>query len=99
MEQSIIFRAGLKKHRGSLFGIMILLILSALSLCTVLTVYLQGNRYIREEIQRTGFGSLTAWVSDVENMDALIQSIGTQDGIEEVTVQNLIFSEYEGNGV
>lgn len=99
MEQGIIFRAGLKNHKGSLFGITLLLFLTALSLCTVLTVYLQGNRYIREEIERNGFGSLTAWVSDAPDLDALVQSIGAQDGVEDVTVQNLIFSEYEGNGV
>lgn len=99
MEQQIILCSGLRKHKGSLFGITLLLFFTALSLCTVLTVYLQGNRYIRREIERTGFGSLTAWVSDVQELDALVQSIEAQDGIEKVTVQNLIFSDYEGNGV
>lgn len=99
MEEQIIFCAGLKKQKGSLFGIIVLLFLTALSLCTVLTVYLRGNSYIRQEIERIGFGNLTIWVSEVLDMDALVQSMKAQDGIEEITVQNLIFSGYEGNGV
>ncbi|MDO4337772.1 MAG: FtsX-like permease family protein [Eubacteriales bacterium] len=97
--ERIIFRAGIKKHKGSLAGIMILLFLSALSLCTVFTVYLQGNRYIHEEIERIGYGTITAWVSDVPDIDELTDSLQNQDGVEQVTVQDLIFSDYEGNGV
>lgn len=99
MENRIIFMAGIKRHRGSLLGIAILLFLTALSLCTVLTVYLQGNRYIQEEIQRTGFGYLTAWVSNVPDMDDLAQSIRMENGVESIWTQNLIFADYEGNGI
>lgn len=99
MENKIICRAGIKRHKGTLLGIAILLFLTALSLSTVLTVYLGGDRYIRQEMQRAGFGNLTAWVSDVPDMEALTESIGTQEGIEKTEVQNLLFSEYEANGV
>lgn len=99
MERRIIFRAGIKRHKGSLFGIAILLFLTALSLCTVLSVYLQGGRYIQAEINRAGFGNLTAWVSKVPDMDSLTQSIRMQDGVESIRVQNLLFSNYEANGV
>lgn len=99
MENRIIFRAGIKRHKGSLLGIAVLLFLTALSLCTVLTVFIQSNLYIQEELQRIGFGSLTAWVSDVPDMDSLTESIRSQEGVEGFTLQNLVFSEYEGNGV
>lgn len=99
MENRIICRAGIKKHIGSLFGIAILLFLAALSFAAVLTVYLGGGNYIRQEMQRTGFGNLTAWVSDVPDMGVLTDSIATQEEIEKTEVQNLIFSEYEANGV
>lgn len=99
MENRIIFRAGIKRHKGSLLGIAALLFLITLSLCTVLTVSIRGNRYIQDELQRIGFGSLTAWVSDVPDMDDLTKSIRSQEGVEGITRQNLIFSEYEGNGV
>lgn len=99
MENRIICLAGIKRHKRTLVGIAILLFLTALSLSTVLTVYLGGGRYIRQEMQRVGFGNLTAWVSDVPDMESLTKSIRTQEGIEKMEVQNLIFSEYEANGV
>lgn len=99
MENKIICRAGIRKHKGSLLGIAVLLFLVALSLTTVLIVYLGGGSYIRTGIQRAGFGNLTAWVSDVPDMGALTDSIQMQEGIERTEVQNLIFSEYEAKGV
>lgn len=99
MENRILFRAGIRKHKGSLLGIAILLFLVALSLSTVLTVYFGGGSYIHQEMQRAGFGNLTAWVADVPEMDFLTDSIEAQDGIERTEIQNLLFSDYEANGV
>ncbi len=80
-------------------GISVLLFLAALSLASVLTIYLGGGNDIRQEMERAGFGNLTAWVSDVPDMDALTDSIEWQEGVEKTEVQNIIFSEYEANGV
>lgn len=99
MENGIIVKAGIKKHKGSLLGIAVLLFLVSLSISTVFTVYLGGGAYIRQEMQRAGFGSLTAWVSDVPDMESLTKSIEMQKGIQSTAVQNLIYSEYEANGV
>ncbi|MCH1983125.1 ABC transporter permease [Ruminococcus sp. OA3] len=99
MENRILFWAGIRKHKGSLLGIAVLLFLVSLSLSTVLTTYLGGGSHIRQEMQRAGFGSLTAWVAGVPDMELLTDSIKTQEGIERTEVQNLIFSDYEANGV
>lgn len=97
-ENQIMIRAGMKRHRGSFIGIGILLLLTALSLTTVLMTSLVGNSYIREEMERAGFGDLTAWAADVPDMDFLLESIREQDGVEDAKVQRLIFSAYEANG-
>ncbi len=99
MENQMIIRAGMKKHKGSLFGIAILMFLTALSLTAVLMIAFAGNSYIREEMERAGFGDLTAWTADVPDMEFLLESIRDQEGVEAVEVQRLIFSEYEANGV
>jgi putative ABC transport system permease protein len=99
MENTIICRAGFRRHKAALFWIAVLLFLVSLSLTTVFTVFFGGRRHIEQEIQRAGFGNLTAWVSDVPNIEALIGSIETQDGIARTEVQSLIFSDYEANGV
>ena len=98
-ENEIIIRAGMKKHKGSLFGIGILMFLTALSLTAVLILTLVGNRYIREEMERAGFGDLTAWASDVPDTEFLLESIREQQGVESAEVQKLIFADYEANGV
>lgn len=97
MVTSILFRTGMKKHKGSLIGIFFLLFLAALCLCTVLTVSFQGNRYIREELSRSGFGTITAWVSNVPDLKSLSDSIVSQDGVRDVSLEKLIFSSYVGN--
>ena len=58
LENQIMIRAGMKRHKGSYIGIGILLLLTALSLTTVLMIALVGNSYIREEMERAGFGDL-----------------------------------------
>lgn len=95
----MIIRAGMKRHKGTLFGIGVLLFLTALSLTVVLMTAFAGNSYIREEMGRAGFGDLTAWTADVPDMEFLLESIREQEGVEAATVQRLIFSEYEANGV
>ena len=99
LETQIMIRAGMKRHKGSFIGIGILLLLTALSLTTVLMIALVGNSYIREEMERAGFGDLTAWASDVPDMEFLLESIREQEGVEGAEVQRLIFSEYEANGL
>ena len=99
LENQMIIRAGMKRHKGSLFGIAILMFLTALSLTAVLMIAFAGNSYIREEMERAGFGDLTAWTADVPDMEFLLESIRGQEGVEAAEVQRLIFSEYEANGV
>lgn len=99
MENQMIIRAGMKRHKGTLFGIGVLLFLTALSLTVVLMTVFTGNSYIREEMERAGFGDLTAWTADVPDMEFLLESIREQEGVEDAKVQRLIFSGYEANGV
>lgn len=99
LENQIMIRAGMKRHKGSFIGIGILLFLTALSLTTVLMIALVGNSYIREEMERAGFGDLTAWASNVPDMEFLLESIREQEGVEGAEVQELVFSEYEANGM
>ena len=95
----MIIRAGVKRNKGSFLGIGILLLLAALSLTAVLMTVLAGNSYIRDEMERAGFGDLTAWASDVPDIEFLMESIREQEGVESAEAQRLIFSEYEANGV
>lgn len=73
MEIKTLLKAGLKKHMGSLTGIFVLTFLAAAALATVLTVWTNSNRYIRSEIERAGFGEITAWISGAEDTARLAE--------------------------
>ena len=71
METTTLLKANMKRHKGSLAGIFILMLLVAAALGTVLTVWSNSGKYIQSEMQRAGFGELTAWVSGVPDMKTL----------------------------
>lgn len=98
MEYRTILKANIKRHKGSLIGIFLLLTMVSVSLGTVISVWIHSNRYISSEINRVGFGSLTAWVSDVPDIERLQNSIENLAEIEQTEIQNLIYSDYEING-
>lgn len=71
-----------------------LLFLVSLALGTVLTVWSNSGRYISSEMERAGFGALTAWVSNVPDMDVLTSEIGSLTDVTAVETQHIIFSNY-----
>lgn len=98
MEMKILWTAYVRRHKGSLAGVFALLFIVSVSLVTVLTVWDSSARYVREEMERLGFGDLTAWVSQVSDITQLTDEIDSLDTVEITGVQKLIYSEYEANG-
>lgn len=94
MENRILFRAGLRRHRSSLAGVFVLLLLVSLFLGTVLTVWSNSGRYVAAEMERAGFGTLTAWVSEVPDLDGLSNEITSLPDVTAVETQQIIFSNY-----
>lgn len=95
MEIRTLFKANLKSHKGTCFGIFVLLAFVSLSLCSVLTVWQNSNRYVADEMERLGYGELTAWVSGIPDVEPLVREISSLSEVDEVGIQALIFSEYE----
>ncbi len=94
MENKILLKANLKRHKGALFGIFILTLLVAAALGTVLTVWTNSENYIGSELNRSGFGELTAWVENLSDTTRLKNSIEALEEIERVETQSLIYSNY-----
>ena len=95
MEEKILIKAGIKKHKGSLIGIALLVFLSTIALFMVFTLKITGEEYVSTGIQKTEFGDLTAWVSEVDDTDSLLTQINDTQGVEAVWMQELIYSDYE----
>ena len=77
----ILLRAGIKRHRGTLAGLLFLVMLVSVALGTVLTLWVNAGDYIERGLEQAGFGELTVWVSGLEDVD----------GPE---TQRLVFSNY-----
>lgn len=95
MEIKTLLKSNLKSHRGTVIGVFVLILLVSLSLGTVLTVWNNSSRYVDSEMDRLGYGDITAWVSGLPVAAPLAEEISALDEVESVGVQSLIFSEYE----
>ena len=95
MEIKTLLKSNLKSHRGTILGVSVLILLVSLSLGTVLTVWLNSSRYVDSEMDRLGYGDITAWVSGLSDATPLAEEISDLDQVDSVGVQSLIFSEYE----
>lgn len=94
MRTKIILKANIKRHKGSMFGIFLLLFLVSLSLCSVLAVWRNSERYVQQEMERMGFGSITSWVSGLRDAKTLTEEITNIPEVEQVGVQRIIYTEY-----
>ena len=95
MEIKTLLKANLKRHKGSVFGVFILILLVSVSLATVLTVWSNSSRYVNAEMDRLGFGKITAWVSGLSDVESLVNEIASVDGVDSVETQEILFSEYQ----
>ena len=98
MEKGIILKAGLRNNMSSLSAIFTLIFIVSLFLSMVLSVWTNAGNYMQNEMTRAGFGALTAWVSDVPNIEVLKEQITELDAVSYIETQNLIFAEYKVNG-
>lgn len=99
MENKILLKANLKRHRGILCGIFILTLFVAAALGTVLAIRFNSEKYIGNELDRTGFGELTVWVANLPDVSDLESRIEALKEIERVETQRLIYSNYTANGI
>ncbi len=98
MEIKTLWLADSRRHRGSLAGIFVLIFLVSTSLVSVMTVWRNSGQYVRSEMERLGFGTITAWVSGIHEINVLTDEMDGLPGVEKTGVQSVIFSEYEVNG-
>lgn len=98
MEIKTLWLALGRRHKGSLAGISVLILLLSVTLLTVLTVWRNAGDYVHGEMERLGFGDITAWVSGVPDIENLVNGITALPEVERAGIQPVIFSEYEING-
>ena len=95
MEIKTLLKSNLKRHKGSVLSAFFLILLVSVSLATVLTVWSNSSRYVNGEMDRLGFGDITAWVSGLEDISPLTGEIAGLSEVHSVGIQEIIYSKYE----
>ena len=95
-KRKILLLAAAKRQKGSIIGIFLLVWILSACIFSALTLYISGNDYVKEEMERLGFGELTIWVNGEET--SLTGQIQALPDVEKAYAQPLIFSGYEING-
>lgn len=90
----ILIRAGAKRHRGTLWGIFLLIVLISVVTGTVLTLWANAAAHEEAGLTQAGFGELTAWVSGGADTESLAAEITALDEIDIVETQRLVFTNY-----
>lgn len=98
MVYKTLLRADFKRHKSSLAGVFSLMLLVSAALGTILSIWINSEDYIREEMKRAGYGTLTAWVSDVPDMEAFTAGITELEAVSRVERQQVIYADYTVNG-
>lgn len=92
----MLLKAAVKKQKGSIIGIFLLMFVLALCLFSALTVYISGMDSVEKEMDRLGFGDFTVWVNGQPYR--LPTEIENLPDVDHVLTQPLIFAGYEING-
>ena len=92
----MLLKAAIKRQKGTVMGIFLLMFVLALCLFSALILYISGTDSVESEMRRLGFGDFTIWVSgQPEGLEAELEGV---PGVEHVLSQPLIFVDYEING-
>lgn len=97
MEDKTLVWANMKRHKRSMIGIFILVLIVSIAMNVVLTLWINSESYIHSEMDRLGFGTMTAWVSRVPDTNDLVDELEALVEIEHVETQRLIYSNYTIN--
>lgn len=98
MAYQLLIKAGLKKHRSLLLGIFLLVFWVSLALSAVLAMWLNSAAYIPAQLERAGFGQLTAWVSGAPEDGSLADEIAALAEVDRVEEQRILFANYTIGG-
>lgn len=99
MSLTTLLKAGIKRQKSSIAGVFVLILAVSLTLVMALSVYINSESYVSQEMSRLGYGDITAWVSNVDNLNQLTGEIDGVSEVEKVEPQTVIFAGYTINGV
>lgn len=97
MDNKTLLYANMKRHRGTMCAIFLIMLIVSLTLISVVTIWSNATTYLEQEMERMHYGDITAWTQNVENQEQLQYEIEQVKDVHKVFVQSLIYSDYQIN--
>lgn len=94
MKDITLLKAGIRQHKGMMLGIFTIVLMAALFFLSVVSIWLNANTYLKEELERMHFGDISAWTREIPNAKVYEDIIQLPDTAS-ITRQALIYSDYE----
>lgn len=94
-----ILRANIRRQKGSLIGITLLVLITTVLLCAVIGVWKNSMDYEEEQLERLHYGDLLIWMYENPIEEELIGQLKGAEGVGEVISQEMIYSVYQINGM
>lgn len=98
MKYLTLLKGNIRQQRGSFIGITVLIFIISTMLCAVLAVWKNGASYESEQLDRVGYGDVTAWVTEAQGLDDMVAQIEALDETEKVGRQQCVYVNYIVNG-
>lgn len=98
MKYLTLLKGNIRQQRGGFIGITVLIFIISTMLCAVLAVWKNGASYESGELDRVGYGDVTAWVLALPGLDDMAAQLNALDETEKVERQQTMFVKYIVNG-
>lgn len=95
MKNKTLLIANFKRHKGTMMGIFIIMATACLTFISVLTIWINTNTYLEEEVTRMRYGDLTVWTQGIQYPKQIQTEIEQMNEVESVSLQRLIYSDYK----
>lgn len=95
MQYRTLLKSNFIKHRYSLLGIAFLFLILSVCLTSILSIWMNAENYISNEMNRLHYGTISTWVSNIDTITPLEQQIQNIEIVDRVNHQQIIFADYE----
>lgn len=94
MRNKTLLIANIKRHKATMIGIFIIMVIASLTCISTLSIWLNTNTYVQDEMDRMRYGDLTVWTQGMQHPEQVGTEIEQLNEVDSVSIQPLIYSDY-----
>lgn len=98
MNYVTLIKANFRSKKGVFTGVGVLIFVITVCLCAVINIFVNAGGFEERELDRTGYGDITYWVTDSADIKELMEQIEALDEVERAEARQSMFVAYRVNG-